>query len=383
MKEYQHFCLSLLLTTGCLSVGITVFNALVDPYGVLNSPDLSVTEEKVLKGKGHTRLFKAVDIKRMKPMAILLGTSRAERGLDPKHPVFADNQPAYNLALPGANQYEVMRYFEHAIANQPDLKQVVIGIDFFMFNQFNPNKPDFSEHRLEKTRITPADVFNTTFSIDAMRSSLLTVVSNIGNFGSESYRYDGAWIVPSNQNSETTLRRMLAADLRETYDDYQLSPEALDHFREIIETCRQRNIDVKVFISPTHATQREAVRVAGLWSAFENWKREIVKITPVWDFSGYNSITAEAISHEMENYLDSSHYTQEVGNLVLNRLFDYNNESVPADFGVWITPQNVEAHLRQIRTDRQRWASQNPEAVKLVQDIERRVARSNEEANVE
>ncbi|NJO77660.1 MAG: hypothetical protein HC827_03480 [Cyanobacteria bacterium RM1_2_2] len=379
MKEYQRFCLSVLITTGCLSLGITAFNALVDPYGILNSPNLPISDEKVLKGKGHTRLFKAINVKQIEPVTIFLGTSRTERGLDPKHPVFADNQPAYNLALPGANQYEVMRYFEHAIANQPKLEQVVIGIDFFMFNQFNANKPDFSEQRLEKTNITLTDLFNTTFSIDALRSSFLTVASNVGNFGSESYRQDGAWISPADQNSEKTLKSMLAADLRETYDDYQLSPAALDHFRSIVETCRQRNIDVKVFISPSHATQWEAVRAAGLWSTFEQWKREIVKITPVWDFSGYNSITAEAIDKEMENYLDSSHYTPETGNLVLNRLFEYDSAAVPADFGIWITPQNVENHIKQVRTDRQRWASQNPEAVKLVQDIERRVARSNVE----
>jgi hypothetical protein len=366
-----------------MSLGIAGFNALVDPYGVLNSPNLSVTEEKVLKGKGHTRLFKAIDIKRIEPVTIFLGTSRTERGLDPKHPVFADDQPAYNLALPGANQYEVMRYFEHAIANQPDLERVVLGVDFFMFNEFNVNKPDFSEHRLEKTRITPTDLFNTTFSIDAVRSSLLTVVSNVGNFGSESYRYDGAWIDSDHQNSEKTLKRMLAADLRETYDNYRLSPTALNHLKELIKICRQKNIEVKVFISPSHATQWEAIRASGLWSTFEQWKREIVKITPVWDFSGYNSITTEAISKNMENYLDSSHYSPQTGTLVLNRLFDYDEQTVPADFGVLLTSETVEAHIQQIRTDRQRWAAQNPDAVKLVQGIERRVARSNINSDIE
>jgi hypothetical protein len=377
MKEYRRFCLNLLLATACMSSGIAIFNTLIDPYGVLNSPVISIlNQKKVAKSTRNARLFKAIDVQRIKPVTLFLGTSRAERGLDPKHPVFATEQPVYNSALPAASQYEVMRYFEHAIANQPALKQVIIGVDFFMFNEFNRGKAGFTEHRLEKTDITLRDVFDITFSVKATRASLLTIASNLRDFSSESYRDDGAWISPNHQNSEKNLKKMLEADLDQTYQKYQLYNDAFNDFRSIIETCKQNNIEVKVFISPAHATEWEAIRVAGLWPTFEEWKRELVKITPVWDFSGYNSITTEAISSEMENYLDSSHYSPAVGNLVLNRLYNYQHESVPADFGIWITPQNVETHIKQIRTDREHWASQNSDVVQMVQDIERRVAQS-------
>lgn len=380
MKEYRRFCLNLLLATACMSSGIAIFNTLVDPYGVLNSPDVpTLNQKKVAKSTGNARLFKAIDIQRIKPVTIFLGTSRTERGLDPKHSAFDNEQPVYNLALPAANQYEVMRYFEHAIANQPQLERVIIGVDFFMFNQFNRGKAGFSEHRLEKTHITLLDIFDTTFSAKAIRASLLTVASNVRSSKSESYRSDGSWIHPNNQNSEKKLKNMLEADFQETYQTYQLSDEAFDHFKFIIETCKQRNIEVKVFISPSHATEWEAIRAAGLWSTFEEWKREIVKVTPVWDFSGYNSITTEAISDQMQNYLDSSHYSPRVGDLVLSRLLQHEQDGLPADFGIRITTENIENHTKQIQMDRQRWASQHLDAVELVQGIKRQVSRSNAE----
>jgi hypothetical protein len=370
MKEYGRFCLNLLLATVCMSSGIAIFNTLIDPYGVLNSPTVpSLNQKKVAKSTGNARLFKAIDVQRIKPVTIFLGTSRTERGLDPEHPVFADEQPVYNLALPAANHYEVMRYFEHAIANQPQIEQVVIGVDFFMFNQFNRGRAGFSEYRLEKPSITFLDIFDSTFSIGAIRSSLLTIAANARSIDSESYRSNGAWINPSNQNVKQNLKKMLEADLRETYQNYQLSDEALNNFKSILETCKQRNINVKVFISPSHATQWEAIRASGLWSTFEQWKREIVEITPIWDFSGYNSVTTEAISPEMQNYSDSSHYTPKVGDLVLNRLFQHDEGVLPSDFGVGITTENIEEHLKQIRADRELWAKQNPDAVRMVQDL--------------
>lgn len=126
---------------------------------------------------------------------------------------------------------------------------------------------------------------------------------------------------------------------------------------------------MKIFISPSHAAQMEAIRIVGLWQEFEQWKRELSKMAPVWDFSGYNSITSEPVSNGMKNYLDSSHYRKNVGDLVINCLFSYQEEKVPADFGTLITPANVEAHLTKIRADREVWAEKNLHIVNLVQDL--------------
>ncbi|MGK7936871.1 MAG: hypothetical protein AB4206_13905 [Xenococcaceae cyanobacterium] len=52
----------------------------------------------------------------------------------------------------------------------------------------------------------------------------------------------------------------------------------MENLQAIIDKCEQHNIEVKVFISPSHATQYEAINVAGLWSTFEQWKREVINI---------------------------------------------------------------------------------------------------------
>ncbi len=153
------------------------------------------------------------------------------------------------------------------------------------------------------------------------------------------------------------------------YQKYQLSTEFLNDLKDIVETCQKINIDLKIFISPSHASQWESIRTVGLWSAFEDWKREIVKITPVWNFYGSNTITTEPITNNMKNYWDSSHYRKEVGDLVINRLFDYQNEIVPKDFGVLITESNIESHLQKIRDQQEFWGNNNPDVVQLVEKL--------------
>jgi hypothetical protein len=54
---------------------------------------------------------------------------------------------------------------------------------------------------------------------------------------------------------------------------------------------------------------------------------------------------------------------------VLNQLFHYQEATIPTDFGTLITPADADAHLAKIRADREVWAKNNPNAVKLVQDL--------------
>jgi hypothetical protein len=107
--------------------------------------------------------------------------------------------------------------------------------------------------------------------------------------------------------------------------------------------------------------------VIGRWEALEEWKRQVVQITPVWDFFNYNSITTEKMQGVMQHYTDDSHYKPTVGNLVIDKITGQANKSIPADFGVLLTPSNVEKQISKMRDARVTWRENNPEMVKLVE----------------
>ncbi len=69
------------------------------------------------------------------------------------------------------------------------------------------------------------------------------------------------------------------------------------------------------------------------------------------------------------NLFDNSHYTPDIGDSIINRIFDYQIGKVPDDFGVLLTTDNLEEHIDNIKQKRQKWLKNNPEEVNLVRKI--------------
>jgi len=67
------------------------------------------------------------------------------------------------------------------------------------------------------------------------------------------------------------------------------------------------------------------------------------KITNYIDFTGHNSITTNK-----DNYWDSSHLRVEVTKPLMARVFN-DQAHAPKDFGVLVTKENIETHLKNLR----------------------------------
>lgn len=344
---------------------VAIFNIIIDPYQYFFTPKITGLNAIKPEYEKHIMLSKAAEAKQIKAETIILGSSRIMSGIESSYDLFKKSDKVFNLGLPGINMYQSLQYFKHALYFQKDIKLVIIGIDFFMFNDYLDNLDNFDEERLEK-RLSIQDSIGTTLSIDTLAASLKTLDINRKN--------------EREKNQESTTKKFQRwltnfLEFRGFYKTYRLSQKQLDSLKLIIDLCRANNIDYRVFISPTHATQYEAIEVAGLWTTFEKWKKEVVKITPVWDFSGYNSITTEVISESMTNYIDNSHYSSHTGELVLNKIFAYQADKIPQDFGIFVDRGNLASHLHQIRLNRDRWRQNNVREVELVRKIQTNVDR--------
>ena len=370
-NNFYFYNLFLLLVTSALIIATGFVNWLIDPQDVFNTPNyLGINNIKSHKDD-NDRLFKAIDITRIRPKIIIVGSSRTKQGINPEHPVFAQDSAVYNLAINGPNFYELRRYIEHAIYNQPNLKEIILGIDFFMFNAHIDNQPTFSESRLEKKHLTLDDGIKVLFSLDTLNNSRSTIIASKKEpILDDSYGENGFMPNRNADKEENIWRFNQSIKLYFTlHSDYKFSESYWSDFEELVNLCQQNNIKLKVFISPAHATQWESIYITNRWEVFEEWKRKMVKLTPVWDFSGYNSVTTEKINKRMNNYVDNSHYTPEIGNLVINRIFYYQTSKVPNDFGALLTTDNIEEHLDNIKNERQQWKKNNPEEVDLVKNI--------------
>jgi hypothetical protein len=405
-SKYLKGLASLILTSLLMVIS---FNRFMDPYALYDGPRIDGININKPAFYTHIQIAKATTVRRLKPSAIVLGTSRANYGIDPLHPGW-HAKPVYNLALPAANIYENYRYLQHAHAIKP-LKQVVLMLDFLMFNAAsNGDKKKFDEHMLAVDLDGHPSGSNyyvilVMASMDTFRMSIDTFFKrNISGF--QAFKNNFRPYFPNGLREPTYKRyeiqkggghhsAFMATErnyFSSSYHNFEFATEKRDNwqvYRQLVAMSYQQGIDLYIVISPSHARQFEVIAVKGLWEIFEQWKRQLIRITeqeaaksgkaplPTWDFSGFNHYTTEEVppqgdaNTEMKWYWESSHYKKELGDLVLDRIFDHqmSERTVHSDFGVLLTSKNIENHLQQIRTDQQQWRTSFPRDAQEIRQL--------------
>ena len=119
-KTAKRYCLIAGLSAGLLLSCVLAFNTAVDPYGMYRLIEVKGFNLHKPAIYHRTRLFKAYDVRRIKPSAIVLGTSRSHVGLRMSHEGWDPTAtPRYNLAFDGATTKEMYFYLRHADAIHP------------------------------------------------------------------------------------------------------------------------------------------------------------------------------------------------------------------------------------------------------------------------
>ena len=157
--------------------------------------------------------------------------------------------------------------------------------------------------------------------------------------------------------------------LQEFGDGLGPTPPSTPAFDASIAKLCRSGTRLRLYINPTHALTLYALHWRGKWDAMQAWQRGLVQVIErhrrqgcdvrLHDFSGFNSITSEATplvsgKPDMHYYWEVSHYRDNVGRLILARLFG-GDTPAPADFGVELTPANIDAHQAATRAARERY----------------------------
>ncbi|PSF37690.1 hypothetical protein C7H19_09045 [Aphanothece hegewaldii CCALA 016] len=385
--SYTKFNMLFFTITFIPLIATGVFNMIIDPYGITKTPTFVGLNLLKPAQDNQTRLFKSAEIISIKPKRLILGSSTVILGIAPKNTELINNKEKdfYNLGLTGSYISEVHDYLKHALLNQPKVEEIILGLDFFMFNktkkEINFDRQDF----LNQTQIPLSEKLAIDLSLNTLEKSIDTIEDNLRTRQTKPYYSLGMRnninLEQLNKTSNTSLlfKHQIQNYLTNYYKNYQLSQTDLQKLKDIVTICQKNNITLTVFISPLHASQMEAIKQAGLWTLFEQWKQEIAQITPVWDFSSYNSITEEPIQNKMKYFHDSVHYSKETGDLILSRIFSNSSNNVPSNFGKkLLANQNYQEYFKTIRENGNQWARINPKIVKAIQDIRKNIQSTNQ-----
>lgn len=404
------------------------FNLVVDPYGSYRLFELGAAQSAKPAIYRRVKLAKAYDLRRLKPEAIVLGTSRSHIGLRMTHRGWGVPLGLrYNSAFDGATTKEMYAYLRHAQAVH-SLRQVVLGLDTWQLGRGPAwTRPDFdseilfdSDRPFHNLAVYAADL-SLLVSTDTTSASIAELETGNGE--------QPKWLAADGQ-------RIGEIFFREVEPDYHASPGAyfrtidrqeigyaldtgpvsparrtnftsntedaltsFDYIAKIVGFCRQQRIDLRIFLTPAHAHQLEIASQLGAWPEIEQGKRDLVELLkhdlaehpgvrpfPLYDFSGYSSVTTEPVPLpttrvEMRYYWDSSHFKEAVGDWILDRIFETTteNDPIPDDFGVRLTPSTIEHALEEIRVDQITYGREQPQEsgfIKtLIEEVKTKLAR--------
>jgi hypothetical protein len=399
MKRYFITLLTgIVISIACLAA----FNWLVNPYNVFSAPVIKGFNAYKVEVTNHGRMSKVYEVNRLQPDIVILGSSRAL--VVPVEPLQNESESAYNLALANGSGYEMYRMFQHANTVHP-LSKVIIGIgESFGSSAFT----NFVEDRLKVDAENQAtnswrimaykDVFTSLFSADALRSSIRTFRKQPELDLDEYFIYDKRRRV-ANAGGHHQMFQALEHQYIVTYGvnglkgcEYgQPDPAAIQaakspYFEKMMLLAYQQDIQFHIFFSPMHARLYEIYCMTGGMRGIENTKRAIVETVeavaerlgktpyPVWDFTGYNSITTETLPELddtttiMNWYWEGSHYTRETATLILDKMMG-KGANTASDFGVRVNAANIEQQLRTIHEQRKQYQATNSADVNELRNL--------------
>lgn len=359
----------------CLVVSI---NLKIDPRGMLVSGEFN----KEIYFSAQPRVEKSIRILNNNYDTIILGSSRAEVGIDPKSEILI-GKSTYNLGLSATNMYEICSVFDFLVRQEKEPDTYIIGLDFLMFTTNREYHPDYNNSAF-KAHNYPKMMVDYLTSLSVLKESIIT--------GYKRYKGDKGIKVTNGYIDKTGVnvnhRQLFDAILRSnflvspaTYAGYKYSEAREECFFQKIDGALARKKKVYLFISPIHARQEEAISVMELYEVYEDWKRRLVNrveaasakhntLLKLWDFSGYNEKTIEAIPEDagaiMSWYWESSHYKKELGNIVLSRMYGYDGNN---NFGVVLNAKNIEEELSFVRNRQQEYREKHPEEILDVKKI--------------
>ena len=263
----------------------------------------------------------------------------------------------YNMSYSRGLPAEHLAIIKAFLKKRVEIKNVVIGLDDFCFNLSateNKNElsnimhPDangpnrvsiFAMYFFRNPRLSKLEWwFNRTFK-GRIKEEL--VINNNG--------LNLSWR-EKEKLFYATGKPIFQDDVRKyepvKYDPRQVQ-EAFAAIGELIKLSQKHNFSLIFFISPLY----ETLYLINA-QAMMDVKKRLAQMTDYYDFSGFNSVTTNAV-----NYYETSHYRYLVGDMIIKNLYD-GGINVPDDFGVLVTRKNINQHIQKQEFELEKYKSE-------------------------
>lgn len=344
-----------------LAAGMLAFmaaNYVVDPVDYFAATGDKTTYDP----NNYTRKIKTEYILKRFPdvEGILLGGSKAGV-LDPKRITSYTGLSYYNLSFTHGNFSDYETWTKFLVKHLKNLKEITIhlsSIETGYYSWYRDVTPQ------AETRVPALMTGNLWDGITETLSYLCTDVKTLFKgwrnpdrgitrdtlaTGQKNWR---AAIKAFEIDPEAYLQKNFYADENSTLtmlfanttdDEKKYYQENLDALIRIKNVCEKNGITLKVVIGASNLFERYQYES----DQYLEYLKQIVMITGgLWDFSSYSSLNLNPC-----NFYEKRHYTTQLGDLEIDIMYGAKDPADYDAFGIWLTPDNVEAYLNQRRSD--------------------------------
>lgn len=332
----------LALTAATVAIQVTV-----DPFGVWSKNAISGFNQRKSGQAGTERIFKLYEYVLREPEVVFLGNSRGAWGLPPVW-TGTPKSKVYNLSFDAQRLGDTRALLEFILRTHRP-RTVVLNLDTIMManNAYgNADLVGFSD----RISILPRSPFHfyltklkeTVFSFHALERSIDTVLYSRKKPDAKLY-YDHGWYTVKGDQSKPDPR-----EYRESYWRYfntlhkmiMSATSSVHELYRLVDIAKHHGVELVVSFAPLGADYLLSIAANERIDGLNDIKRKIAAKTPFWDFAYINSVTANRF-----NYIDSTHYRGVVGEMMLKKMSG-DSRGIPRDFGVLVTPKNIDRHLR-------------------------------------
>ena len=366
---------------------VSVMNYRVDPY-LLHQWDSPLLQRPRPTNEKLSAWGKTYAVARYRPAIIYIGNSRTEMGMPTSaHATFPD-KTVFNSAVSGASLGDAIQLAEHA-AKVSRIETMVWGVDAPTFSL------DLGSARVEEGLTEGEHGFfarrallnlKRGLTVDMTRDSLRILGGNFGDVCLSSlalYGQRDQTCVISRMKGWGGAAQAIPLRLQEFGEGEGPTPPSMPALDASIGKLCLGSMRFRMYINPTHALTMDVLHWRGKWDAMQAWQRAMVQLVErhrkagcdvrLFDFSGFNSVTTEPIPQvsgkaEMHYYWEVSHYRDNVGRLILARLFG-GDLAVPADFGIELRNDNIDEYHAAMRAARERYHIEHAQETAYVQQI--------------
>ena len=320
-----------------------VFPIIVDPFNVFHAECIRANgvepNQNYIKAKYILNNPDKFD-------SFLFGSSRVSAIHSEKMPGSKVYNMTYSVGIPSEHLANIKTFLKDKIRPA----KIYIGVDSISYTE-NPESHISQPLRCPYEYLAEDTDHFVNMYVNPMTTfnSLKTILTRTSVISVDAF-YKYGWGIDYGRKSKFDWNTHdIKPSLAGRYSDETLR-NTLNDIREIVNICRENNIELVIFTNPMHyVTYMASVRELKYLEFLEG----LADITEFYNFSSLNDITLSN-----DNYLETSHYKAETGDMILNVIC--SNEIYPElyaqGFGVKVTRDNAKEFIAMLKRQAESYA---------------------------